>query len=958
MPVVQREKPSIVEKTIKQDRYYGINQYGDHSQLKPGEFRDCVNYKIRAGSQQDFLETRGGSKFLKPADSPEKRDAGTVVARVVVPTSDGDWVITQEGSGLWAQLLDPIQNPAQINDIDNNPADVGDAIVEFVNVGNSVKVFATTGNLVLDYAPTAFTSRQMGMNYPVMPPDPDPSNTGSPGVGMPGAGDWVYGLEKVIQVSGSDLASSSANRKKANGTLCHFLTGELTDNGYSSALIIPYSFLDDLEWTHIRLWRTKNLVGDYSDPANPIDPQGTVGELYEVALITRVEIYNGGVAPIATGAGLPPGNAGVQAGDNGSNIEIDDANNDSVLFDLITLDEMELLPVPAGVSGAFCGDRLFSTDGKYIYYSNRAHTEYQELYDPQALIQIPYNTQPIVKLLTYAFDLFILLSGSTWYLANGNVNVPPSQASPDTGITNKKFAESVNGVGICAITNQRNYFQYMGSDRRWNMTYNGMDLSLNVSTFMDAFIGIPTSVSFCFLKGNLILAATNTSEQPFENGICLVWNISNQKGFSRYEFDWQGGEVHRQFFSFANGTRAGWVEDQAYTIEFDTISETDVIEQGDGDAVDIVATATTWMFQSSGTLEHQKLTVNANIPNTLNCAPYSNGIPWPNKDSASAKPFTFTPEIFQNTPELQDRNYILRFKPQAASGQGPITSGTLFGRTLHYTISTIAPGSIYSMELKVREDSREFIGDPLRNFGILQESPVWNHGVLCQLAFEETSGDNAYDSSGNDRTHVWVPGSSPAGSFSQGSANPPNLGYIVTAGSGSGFVDVNWNGIDYIGDKAGTNSRKLLWKVSTGVVGEDAQTIIIAQGSNGDDRFYRLGLVDDGNAYASVFLELHTSEKASRFEAVLGFDKAKNLAFIVFLTDGGDTCHFYGGPFATNEFFSIPMSIVSTSLSVPDGGHVVLPDSSAQISHFQYEAGGMDLIAAKRWFNYVRLANG
>lgn len=864
----------------REDRYsvrtlLGRNSFGEHPSLSPGEFRDIINWDlVRNGQGKDEMRTRRGTQFLRPATSPAKWGADDIPRSIPWDVGDEEYDVSQQGDKLVFQaLLDP-GNPTEIEDFAGDEITLGSADPADMCVrGDRLLVFHPAGNKVVEWNGTTLRARAMGMS----PAYIDQIGSNSGGV----SGRYVYGIEKVYRVDGADFLVSSPNRKL-------YLSRELAVignlAGRSPIIHLRTEGLDDDDlWTHLRLWRTKNLVADVTDPENVIEPQGIEDELYEVALITRAEIEAGSLTAIATGETLPEGNANVQAGEFAGDYAILDNNSDSSLFNFIGLDRIELVPLPAASVGCFHASRMWVTgvNGKNdILYSNDQGDKYAELYDPLNVIETGRDGVAIKALLSFERDLLFLKESKSGRLQGGDVDQDVEHFDQRVGIAHRTHAEYLPGIGVIALTNDDPALKILGLDYQWKTSLNGMDFSLPIQEDIAAMTR--DQVRFLYHRGKIMLSDGA--------GSLYVFHSRYGKGWTRHVMPIATGNT-LNLLSFAGGSRALIVSAEAFSLEIEVEGvTTDDSMEDDTEGNPITAGYTTHMYQADDgkqLVEQEWYWIEARLSAPMSAYPYLNGLPWPSVDEESESEFIISPFTFVQA-ELKDREYRLYIEPQTI---GRTKWVPFAGNFLHYRMETVAPAVIrgQGMRVIVDEDPSSFEAyDPLRLVVGAMQPPRWNSPVLMHLSFDETSGDVAYDSSGNNRHHTWAPGD-PAGSHAYDATLVPGGGQSLVAGPGSGYADADWEALDYIGDDDGFNSQSLTYEYIYQFPDLSSEVVIQEGGDSYD--FWRLRVNADGSLEYQILTDALSYSFTSAAGVIEEGDDEYTIQFV--LSNGGQNGQFY-----------------------------------------------------------------
>lgn len=611
---------------------------------------------------------------------------------------------------------------------------------------NRVYVFHQSGNKIIqwDADQNVMRIRDLGMNYPYI--ESWDSEISGP-TGMDEQGAYYYGLEKVVQLNDIDLYASTPNRKFPDGSIPLMLPTE----GNIRLVIQKTGLIDDQSWTHIRLWRSKNTVPNFSDPLFPIDAQGVIDQLYEVALITRLEFFSA-FAPIATGNPLPPGNAGVSAGLSGGNYYIQDTNTDDVLSDVVGIDLIELIPLPGCRTGDVNNGRMFSAGigepflapngplidpsiAEDVLYSTNLFSEYQEQWEPQAFIPAGRDGKKTTCLLTLVEDLIVFREGMTKRIQQGNINAGIVMVDDKIGIPSFRMAGYIPGLGICAICSDT-YFRYLGFDLAWHQTLNGTEISQSIYDLTGSNYEANTA-DFVYINGKLLM-------QIYSSDIVAL-NVKEGKGWAVYSYL----NYSNMLFGFSNFSRVGKaLDDTTYLMEIE-VNTTDDEEGNNIDAPDqpIVCDFETYGFSGKGKLlEPTRYSFWGLLQNLATVTAKASGQTW------EVLPTFQQPGLYESNPSLNEREY--RFEPQPQT-VGVMKWVPLRGQFISFSFSTVAPFMLSWQKLAGK--IRQTFGNQQATLagGIAPQGPGWANQSLMLLNLEDP-GSTFYDASGKQLNHTWV----------------------------------------------------------------------------------------------------------------------------------------------------------------------------------------------------------
>lgn len=168
---------------------------------------------------------------------------------------------------------------------------------------------------------------------------------------------------------------------------------------------------------------------------------------------------------------------------------------------------------------------------------------------------------------------------------------------------------------------------------------------------------------------------------------------------------------------------------------------------------------------------------------------------------------------------------------------------------------------------------------------------------LFYAKFDDDS-DTLIDYSLFERHHAYSDGT--GGTRAADADMVPGGGQSLVLGTGSGYVDADWDAMDYIGDDDGFNSEPLTFEY-VGAFPSLAATVVIHEGGDGEN-YWRLQVNTDG----SVEFQILTAALAYAFTLAAGTIVASDDEYTIqfVLTNGGQNGQFYvaerTGIFATS----------------------------------------------------------
>jgi hypothetical protein len=723
----KRLRSNVYEKDISINRYLGQNTFGEHFSLALSESRRLKNWDIYEGpsKDEDFLKSRRGSQFLRAVTSPIQRGTTDIQNGLVWDIGTIEYLITQEGNKFYSQNLTNTENPVEILTASSTTFTIGETDQsDMFLTGDRLFIFSPSGNKVIEYNSTTelFFGRSMGLTAPVI----GAITTANAGVI---SGTYTVGVELCYFNELGEKLASTPNRVTTGRILAQ--TGLISSKKIK--VTIQSTELADTTWTHLRFWRSKNTSMDLTDPNNPIDAQGIPNELYEEALITRAEMEAGSLTSVATGSTLPIGNAGCQAGKPAGVYTIEVNNLDSVFSILVNEERIELEPITACEIGCYHEKKIFfsrvnddaldQNSKNLIYYANFADTKYCEQYNLLNVVSTNQDGQRMIKLLSVGSDLVGIKESKTGILPGGNINQKFQIIDHHIGIADKRKANFIPGVGICAITNDG--FQIFTN--KWSDRLNGIDISKPIS---DKEFGDYTS--FIYINGKLIISDGT--------GIMYALHVASRRGWTEYEYLTDSAQL---VVTYSNNTKALIASKNYYMLEIEVEGvNTDVsLIDGTIDHAVFLEEITPRFRHEEGKsiIEHFYLEVMATLSYPLTGTPYLNGRLWPLITSATQTDFT---PSFGYTGESRTDIFRLYISP---ADIGAYKWCKLVGNYLHYRLTTYAPAVIKRKNLRVviDEDGISFGGfDPFNEENTQEPEFVENiiDGGLDDTTTEEIDG--------------------------------------------------------------------------------------------------------------------------------------------------------------------------------------------------------------------------
>lgn len=721
----------------------------------------------------------------------------TRVAVCVSPSADlTNLIVEDSGSGISGTFYAGTLGSPATGDIEYDTFSViaSNGIPDMKIFNNRVFIFQQGGNKIVEWdsVQEIFKIRQMGLYAPVIESSGSDNDVG-PGTGtIDPQGAYYYGVEFVIRSNNADLVASTPNRKYSDGSIPQVLP--IAGNGELNLLETSLRVVQN--WTDLRVWRSKNVIPNFSDPLFPIDAQGVIDQLYELALISRAEVF-GAFAPIATSSTLPAGNAFVQAGLKSGIYEITDQNGDSVLTNLIDLDLIELIPLPgcrtgdinkgavfsAGIGSGFVAPNPPMIDPSIVedvLYTTTPYSQYQEQWDPQAFINAGRDGKKTTGLLTYIQDLIVFREGMTKRIQAGNPDAGITMLDDKIGITTFRMIGYIPGIGICAICSDK-YFRYLTFGLSWSQNIESVEISQSIYdvTSVDFITGI---ADFAYINGKLLMLLPST--------LIYALHVKEGKGWTEYSYP----KLSEVLFSFSNAQRIGTAAGNQYLME---IEYSNIVDEDSSDLEEedhqIVAPFEGYAFSGKGQLlEPTRYSFWGKLTSTTSVTAKVSNQNW------VMQPTFQDPGLYSATTDLNEREY--RFEPQPQD-VGVFKWLPLRGQFVSFSVSTIAPAMISWQ--KVIGRIRQTLGNQQSSLagGIVPQGPGWANPSLMILNFEDP-GDVFFDASGKGINFNWVPN---AGSKTNRVNQKPGKGVLITA---PGYLNYP---TDFVLPLTGISN--LVWKV-------------------------------------------------------------------------------------------------------------------------------------------------
>jgi hypothetical protein len=598
--------------------FMGIDLDTPHNALPPGWFRKLENLDLYKNSGP---RTRRGWKV----SNASANYSGTVLNLVVwdigsddiaifslrssedskvrfyyknLTTSGNFGPVVIKGTGSGAQLELTLTEPPDM----------------FV-LNKRIYVFTLAGNYIIEYNEgdtNLFTTRTMGLTAPTIE-----------SVAL-GAGDMVgqyaMGVELVYQKDGIDLAASTPNRIRSDGrvTMVYVDLNNVTLTLDDATL--PSGGGGDDYYTHVRVYQSRRLDRDTTDPNNPIGPFGPEDgtELYPVAIISKADLITASYQIV---------------------INVNDADMDTT--EVWEYDRIELTPLPASYTGTVHKGRIYvagcstvDPTESIIYYSNFSGTKYSEQSNP--LQNIPVNSgdgKKIRKMLSLNNDLVIFKETSTFVAQNGNVDLPPVEIDKSIGLSSHRLANYIPKLGLVGLTSDNFQVKIFTDQLQWTNAYGKMEISRQVAPKTRLYAANPNQVSIIYINGKLMIS--NGGIDNVSEYLCL--HHEQQKGWTTGTYPVATSQF---YFTYANGSRAGIITGGQVQMEielFDTYVDSPAVNP-----FPIPVSISTHMFQNNlgnDLLEFHNLLISGTLEDTaLTGTAMVNEIPWLTIEDTEFKP--------------------------------------------------------------------------------------------------------------------------------------------------------------------------------------------------------------------------------------------------------------------------------------------------------------------------------
>lgn len=498
----------------------------------------------------------------------------------------------------------------------------------FVSNGR-LYLFHPSGNHICEYSAGTFYVREMGMDAPTI------TSVASGGAGNL-TGEYVWGVELVYQVSSVDKLASTPSRQLTAGGLARATLSANSANITVASASLPAGGGAGDFWTHVRLYRSKRLDADYSDPANPIDAAGTEFELYPIKTVTRAALAS----------------ASYVINDDDADDEIDDT-------EVWDINRLELGPIPACRIGCVHASRVWVSgvltedpDDCDVFYSNYAGTKYSEQYKATQRVNVETGDyQQTIKLIPFESDLVVIKQAKTGIIQGGQPDYGFEVKDHNIGTIHKRLASYIPGIGIVAVTNDTKDLKVYGYDHRWTNSIMGQDISKNMRAVSTTMFNYPTYSTIAYINGKLMIVAPETSA-------FAVLHLHSARGWVFYGY----GITPQAIFKLSNTNRWAIAVYNYRLVEIECESIYTTFDAASTQAA--AATSVVWQINFKNNegldlLEFQKVTVNGWLNDTIDCILYGPDGSW-----NGAQTYSTIPDPAETESTTLDMPYELYVTPR------------------------------------------------------------------------------------------------------------------------------------------------------------------------------------------------------------------------------------------------------------------------------------------------------
>lgn len=718
MKLANRKIPNIYEDEPTINDFISLDSFGPHAALPKGVFRELKNFNIFG----EYIKSRWGSRVLANTRATNL----DILNYVVFDTGEKEYLIVQQDAVSYTQFqfmelsadgfYDDVVYKSDGTQVQSFPTADEDRVADMMMSNGKVYVFQAAGNMILEWNETQsrFESRKMGLPAPQI----NSITTNSLGSGTKGT--RVYGVELVFKdtsvTPNVDIVVSGPNRAKEVTGTPEFGEGALAiveGDGISTRIGVSNTLNDgtlitDTEnsfWTHVRLYRSLDTTTATNSVPELEGPAEIVGRFDELFLLQEMD----------RATFLAAWDAGEQA-----YLFLYDSILDKDIpypLDVVLGDRMEMYPIPPATTGAFQRNRIWASGitnfpgpsgpvtldniESKIFFSPETFTKYSESVRALSAVESdPGDGQRMIKLLPFQEDLIGIKEGKTGRVQRGDPNAGWITEDEVIGIENKRHAQYVPRVGICAIVNDQKDFRIFGYDMRWHSNFAGMQVSRPIRNIVKDWT--LEDISFMYMNGKLFL---NGGEATM-----LVLHTEQQKGWSKYTYPLDN--LSEVMFTFDEGRRAAIanrnqlpveIEVEDLETDFDAVTETDVYAEWE---------IITHKWQDMGgrsLIEHRFLSMVAILQEQISVQPYVNGRIWDDPFGMLLDPADYPDTALQET-EYQGYSEI---KP--------------LGNYIHYKLTGNKPATIYSIMLNclIHRGSIAPGFDPFQILDMARRVPNW-----------------------------------------------------------------------------------------------------------------------------------------------------------------------------------------------------------------------------------------
>jgi len=477
--------------TATLNSFSGADWSTPHEALDQKTLHDAINLDVVAGR----ITSRRGSKLLISGSSGNN---GFVISAVDYATPHGECVITQTTTGdFFYQKIDGSNlAPVALKDFAGSTALNLTGYSTMQVSGGRVYIFSSTGNRIIEWTGSNPFWRTMG--------DPAPDIENWTTVDGLLNGSFVYAVECVVKESNIVVRSSGIRRMRVGLATVIRFTGNrapvitVKADAYDGTDL----FSSSLAWTHIRLYRSKELSSLV----------GAQNELYQVKEVTRASFQTASRVFTA------------------DNVEDDDLDGST----LVTANEIDLKPLPSAKVGAIVKARIWVGACPYeddtlskAYYGQTPDTRYAELFIPlQSFIPMnPGDGQSIIAMESLDDSLWIAKECSTWIVSNGDPSSGASLVDPVIGVIMRQSVCPVPGIGIAAMCSD-GFLRIYGRDGSWTNVLGGK----NISEPIREVTKNATRMQCVWHNGKLFVNPCG------DDGFIYVLHLSHGCGWTRYKF--------------------------------------------------------------------------------------------------------------------------------------------------------------------------------------------------------------------------------------------------------------------------------------------------------------------------------------------------------------------------------------------------------------------------------------